>query len=157
MRMKKKKKKNTATRSSSGSQKGNSQRDESSPRLIDARIAELGDWRGDTLSRLRKLIREADPDVIEQVKWIKPSNPAGVPVWYHGGIICTGEIYKSHLRLTFAKGASLKDIYGIFNSGLEGNTFRALVVREGDKIDEKGFKALVCAAVTLNLSSTATD
>jgi hypothetical protein len=123
--------------------------------LIDARITELGDWRGETLSRLRTLIKQADPEVVEEVKWRKPSNPAGVPVWYHDGIICTGETYKNHVRLTFAKGASLKDPKGLFNASLEGNALRAIVIHEGDEIDEKAFKALVRSAIALNTSSSA--
>jgi hypothetical protein len=125
---------------------------ESPSELIDARIRELGDWRGETLSRLRALIKQADPEVVEEVKWRKPSNPAGVPVWYHDGIICTGETYKKHVRLTFAKGASLEDPKGLFNAGLEGNAFRAIVIHEGEEIDEGAFKALVRAAITLNAS-----
>ena len=136
-----------------GMKKSGSQKVESASRLIDARIQELGDWRGEMLSRLRALIKQADPNVVEEVKWRKPSNPAGVPVWYHDGIICTGETYKNHVRLTFAKGASLKDPKGLFNASLEGNAFRAMVIHEGDEIDEKGFKALVRAAVSLNTSS----
>ena len=122
--------------------------------MIDARIKKLGDWRGETLSRLRTLIRQADPEVVEEVKWRKPSNPAGVPVWSHDGIICTGETYKDHLRLTFAKGAALKDPKGVFNASLEGNALRAMVVHEGDEIDEEAFKALVRSAVSLNTSVT---
>ena len=133
--------------------KSGSQRVESASRLIDARIQELGDWRGEMLSRLRALIKQTDSNVVEEVKWRKPSNPAGVPVWSHDGIICTGETYKNHVRLTFAKGASLKDPKGVFNSSLEGNALRAIVIHEGDEIDEKGFKALVRAAVSLNTSS----
>ena len=118
---------------------------------IDARIEELGDWRGETLARVRSLIREADPEVIEEVKWRKPSNSMrGVPVWSHDGIICTGETYKNVVKLTFAKGASLKDPSGLFNASLEGNTRRAIDIHEGDKIDEKAFKALIRAAVALN-------
>ena len=125
---------------------------EASPvRLIDARIAALGDWRGETLARVRALIREGDPQVVEEVKWRKPSNGMrGVPVWEHSGIICTGETYKDKVKLTFAKGASLKDPSGLFNSSLEGNVRRAIDIREGDKIDEKAFKALIRAAVALN-------
>jgi hypothetical protein len=115
----------------------------------------VGDWRGETLDRLRTLIKEADPEVVEDVKWRKPSNPAGVPVWSHAGIICTGETYKSHVRVTFARGASLDDPKGVFNSGLEGNKMRAIVIQEGDEIDEQAFKALVRAAVALNTSGTA--
>ena len=125
---------------------------ESPSRLIDARIRELGGWRGEALSRLRALIKQADPEVVEEVKWRKPSNPAGVPVWYHGGIICTGETYKNNVRLTFAKGASLKDPKRLFNASLEGNALRAIVIREGDEVDEEGFKALVRAAVSVNTS-----
>ncbi|SRR5579871_5635151 len=129
-----------------------SQRTESPTRLIDARIRELGDWRGRTLSRIRALIKQADPEVVEEVKWRKPSNPAGVPVWSHGGIICTGETYKTHVRLTFAKGASLKDPKRLFNASLEGNVLRAIVIHPGDEIDESAFKALVRSAVALNTS-----
>jgi hypothetical protein len=114
--------------------------------LIDARIAELDDWRGDVLARLRALIKEADPDVVEEWKW------RGTPVWSHGGIICTGETYKQVVKTTFAKGASLDDPAGLFNSSLEGNTRRAIDFHEGDAIDEKAFKALVRAAVGLNTS-----
>jgi hypothetical protein len=123
--------------------------------LIDARLRELGDWRGETLSRVRTLIKQADPEVVEEVKWRKPSNPSGVPVWSHDGIICTGETYKNHVRLTFAKGASLEDPKGVFNSGLEGNAMRAIVIHEGDEVDEQAFKALVRSAVALNASGTA--
>ncbi len=129
-----------------------SQRAESPTRLIDARIRELGDWRGKTLSRIRTLIKQADPEVVEEVKWRKPSNPAGVPVWSHDGIICTGETYKNHVRLTFAKGASLKDPKRLFNASLEGNVLRAIVIHEGDEVDESAFKALVRSAVALNTS-----
>ncbi len=125
---------------------------ESPSRLIDARIKEVHDWRGKTLSRVRALIKQADPDVVEEVKWRKPSNPMGVPVWSHDGIICTGETYKGHVKLTFAKGAALKDPCHLFNSGLEGNARRAIDIREGDKIDEEAFKALVRAAMVLNAS-----
>jgi hypothetical protein len=111
-----------------------------------------GDWRRKTLSRLRALIKQADPEVIEEQKWKKPSNPAGVPVWSHDGIICTGETYKNHVRLTFAKGASLKDPNGLFNASLEGNALRAIVIHDGDEIDEKAFRTLIQAAVTLNES-----
>ena len=126
-------------------------------RLIDARIKALGDWRGETLARVRSLIKQADPDVVEEVKWRKPSNAMlGVPVWEHAGIICTGETYKAVVKLTFAKGASLKDPSGLFNSSLEGNVRRAIDIREGDKIDEKALKALIRAAVALNTSVRAT-
>jgi hypothetical protein len=118
--------------------------------LIDARIKELGDWRGKTLARVRTLIKQADPEVIEEWKW------RGVPVWEHDGIICTGETYKAVVKLTFAKGASLEDPSGLFNSSLEGNTRRAIDFHEGDKIDEKALKALIRAAVALNTSVRAT-
>jgi hypothetical protein len=118
---------------------------------IDAALEELGDWRGETLARVRGLIREADPDVVEEVKWRKPSNPAGVPVWEHDGIICTGEAFKDKVKLTFAKGASLDDPSGLFNASLDAGTRRALDLHEGDEIDEEAFKALIRAAVELNL------
>jgi hypothetical protein len=124
---------------------------EASPsQLIDARIAALGDWRGETLARLRKLIKEADAQVVEEVKWRKPANPMGVPVWSRAGIICTGETYKDKVKLTFARGASLADPSHLFNSSLEGNTRRAIDFHEGDTIDEKALKALIRAAVALN-------
>ncbi len=115
-----------------------------------------GDWRAETLGRIRRLIQEADPEVVETVKWRKPSNPAGVPVWEHDGIICTGETYKDKVKLTFAKGASLADPSGLFNSSLEGNTRRAIDLREGDTIDAEALKALIRAAVALNISARAT-
>jgi hypothetical protein len=121
--------------------------------LIDTRIKELGDWRGQTLARVRTLIRQADPDVVEEVKWRKPSNSMrGVPVWSHAGMICTGETYKEVVKLTFAKGAALADPSGLFNSSLEGNTRRAIDIHEGERIDEKALKALIRAAVALNTS-----
>ena len=124
---------------------------DSPSRLIDARIAELGDWRGEALARVRQLIRQADPDVVEEVKWRKPSNAmSGVPVWSHDGGICTGESYKEVVKLTFVQGASLKDPARLFNSSLEGNTRRAIDIAKGEKIDEKAFKALVRVAVALN-------
>ena len=124
--------------------------------LIDARIKKLGDWRGETLARVRAIIKQADPDVVEEVKWRKPSNSMlGVPVWEHDGIICTGETYKAVVKLTFAKGASLKDPAGLFNSSLEGNTRRAIDIHEGEKINEKALKALVREAVALNVSARA--
>jgi hypothetical protein len=129
--------------------KSSSEDAESPSALIEARIEELGDWRGETLSKLRALIKQADPDVVEEWKWKKPSNH-GVPVWSHTGIICTGETYKSVVKLTFFKGASLPDPSGLFNSSLEGNTRRAIDVREGEEIDEKAFVALIQAAVSLN-------
>jgi hypothetical protein len=118
--------------------------------MIDEKIAKIGGWRGATLTRLRKLIKQADPEVVEELKWKKPSNPSGVPVWSHGGIICTGETYKDKVKLTFARGAALDDPSGLFNSSLEGNTRRAIDLREGDAIDEDAFKALVRSAVALN-------
>ena len=125
--------------------------------LIDARIKDLNDWRGEMLARIRTLIKQADPDVVEEVKWRKPSNAMlGVPVWSHDGILCTGETYKNVVKMTFAKGASLEDPSGLFNSSLEGNTRRAIDIHEGDKIDEKAFKALIRAAVALNTSVRAT-
>jgi hypothetical protein len=123
---------------------------------IDARIEALGDWRGATLARVRKLIKEADPEVVEDVKWRKPSNAmSGVPVWEHDGIICTGETYKDKVKLTFAKGASLADPSRLFNSSLDGNVRRAIDIREGEEIDPPAFKALVRAAVALNISARA--
>jgi hypothetical protein len=130
--------------------KGATRTSESPSRLIDAKLIALGDWRGETLARLRTLIRQADPEVVETVKWRKPTNPAGVPVWEHDGIICTGETYKDHVRLTFAKGAALKDPKGLFNASLEGNALRAIVFDQGDGIDERAFQALVRAAVIEN-------
>jgi hypothetical protein len=128
---------------------------EAPSRLIDAKIEKLGDWRGETLARIRKLIKAAAPDVVEAVKWKKPSNPLGVPVWEHAGIVCTGETYKEKVKLTFAKGAALEDPSGLFNASLDGNVRRAIDFHAGDKIDEKAFKALVRAAVALNTSSAA--
>ena len=125
--------------------------EESASALIDEKIKELGDWRGKTLLRIRALIKQADPEVVEELKWRKPSNPAGVPVWYHDGIICTGETYMNHVRLTFAKGASLKDPSGLFNSSLDGNVRRAIDIHEGEKVDEAAVKDLIGAAVALNL------
>ena len=127
-----------------------SKRDESPAQLIDARIEEQNDWRGEMLSRLRALIKQADPEVVEEQKWRKPSNPEGVPAWTHDGLICTGEIYKSVVKLTFAKGASLDDPSGLFNSSLDGNVRRAIDIREGEAIDEDAFMALIRAAVSLN-------
>jgi hypothetical protein len=124
---------------------------ESASERIDKRIAELGDWRGETLSRMRKLIKQADPDVVEEVKWVKATSP-GTPTWSHDGIICTGEPYKSVVKLTFAKGASLKDPAKLFNSSLEGNTRRAIDIHEGEKVDAGAFKALIRAAIALNAS-----
>lgn len=123
---------------------------QSASEKISNRIAELGDWRGKTLARMRKLIQDADPDVIEEWKWM------GTPVWSHDGIICTGESYKQHVKLTFAKGASLKDPTRLFNASLEGNVRRAIDIHEGDKVDETAFKALVREAVALNSATTST-
>jgi hypothetical protein len=131
--------------------KSSAQNEELPSRLIDAKIDELGDWRGETLARLRALIKRADPDVVEEWKWRKATNP-GVPVWSHQGGICTGETYKSVVKLTFFKGASLEDPSGLFNSSLEGNTRRAIDVHEGEEIDERAFVALIRAAVSLNES-----
>ena len=125
---------------------GGTQKSKTPSQLIDARIKELGDWRGKMLSRLRTLVKEADPDVVEEWKW------RGVPVWSHDGLICTGETYKSVVKMTFAKGAALKDPLRLFNSSLDGNTRRAIDFREGKKIDEEALKTLVRAAVTLNKS-----
>jgi hypothetical protein len=127
-------------------EKSGSQKSKSPSQLIDARIKELGDWRGDMLSRLRALVKEADPEVVEEWKW------RGVPVWYHDGMICTGETYKAVVKMTFAKGAALKDPSGLFNSSLDGNTRRAIDFHEGEKINVKAFKTLVRAAVALNES-----
>ena len=127
--------------------------DDSAARLIDAKIESLLDWRGETLARMRKLIREACPDVVETVKWQKPTNPAGVPVWEQGGIICTGEIYRDKVKLTFAKGAALLDPSGLFNASLDGNQRRAIDILEGETIGAAGFKALVRAAAALNAAS----
>ena len=130
---------------------------DSPARLIDARIAALDDWRGATLARVRSLIKQADPEVVEEVKWRKPSNSMlGVPVWEHAGIICTGETYKDKVKLTFARGAALEDPAGLFNSSLEGNVRRAIDFHEGDKMDEKALQALIRAAVALNTSVRAT-
>jgi hypothetical protein len=129
------------------------QHEDSPSQLIDAKVEELSDWRGKTLSRLRALIKQADPEVVEEWKWRKPSNP-GVPVWSHKGIICTGETYKSVVKLTFFKGASLEDASRLFNSSLEGNTRRAIDFHEGDEIDEQAFVALIRAAVSLNETSS---
>jgi hypothetical protein len=125
--------------------------DQSASELISQRIAELGDWRGKTLSRMRTLIKEADPDVVEEWKWVKPTTP-GTPVWSHDGIICTGESYKNVVKLTFSKGASLKDPARLFNSSLDGNARRAIDIHEGEEVDESAFKALVRQAAALNSS-----
>ncbi len=117
--------------------------------------AKPGDWRAETLAEVRRLIHEADPDIVEERKWIKPTNPLGVPVWSHAGIVCTGEAYKQVVKLTFARGASLEDPRGLFNSSLEGNTRRAIDIREGEVLDAEAFKALIQAAVAENLRSSA--
>jgi hypothetical protein len=122
----------------------------STSQQIDEKLRSLRDWRGAMLARLRRLIREADPEVVETVKWRNPSNPLGVPVWEHGGIICTGETYKDKVKLTFAKGASLDDPSGLFNASLDAGTRRAIDFREGDDVDENAFKALIREAVALN-------
>ncbi len=131
--------------------KSEASQDKSASELISKRIAELGDWRGETLNRMRKLIKAADPDVVEEWKWVKPTNP-GTPVWSHDGIICTGESYKKVVKLTFAKGAALKDPARLFNSSLDGNVRRAIDIHEGEEVDESAFKALVRQAVALNSS-----
>jgi hypothetical protein len=125
--------------------------------LIDGKIAGLGDWRGEMLARIRTLIKEADPDVVEEVKWRKPSNPSGVPTWSHAGIICTGETYREKVKLTFARGASLDDPSGWFNSSLEGGTRRAIDFHEGDTVDEEALTGLIRQAVLLNVSRALGD
>src|SRR5712671_910203 len=119
--------------------------------LIDQKIKELGDWRGKTLAKVRGIVHEADPEILEEWKWVKPTSP-GTPVWSHGGIVCTGETYKSVVKMTFAKGAALKDPSGLFNSSLDGNVRRAIDIHEGDKVDETALKDLIRAAVALNLN-----
>lgn len=119
---------------------------------IDAKLAKLGDWRGATLARMRRLIREADPQVVEDLKWRKPSNPSGVPTWSHAGILCTGELYRDKVKLTFARGAALADPAGLFNSGLGGGTRRAIDIAEGEEVDAAAFKALIGEAVAVNLA-----
>ena len=141
--------KKAATMKKSGSGSKEAKAGDSPSQQIDARIKELGDWRGEMLARVRALIKQADPDVVEEWKW------RGVPVWEHAGIICTGETYKSVVKMTFAKGASLEDPSGLYNSSLEGNTRRAIDFHEGDKIDEKALKALIRAAVALNMKVAA--
>ena len=126
--------------------------DETPSALIDAKIASLTDWRGKTLARLRALIREADPEIVEEVKWRKPSNPAGVPVWSHAGILCTGETYQDKVKLTFAKGAALPDLAHLFNASLDGGTRRAIDLREDETVDEAAFETLIHAAVRWNRS-----
>lgn len=126
--------------------------DDKASALIDRKIAEIGGWRGDAMARMRALIREADPGITEAVKWRKPSNPAGVPVWEHAGMICTGETYRDYIKLTFARGASLDDPASLFNASLTGGTRRAIDIREGDSVDGEAFKALVREAVAVNLA-----
>lgn len=138
------------TKSPTGSKDGNATASPSD--LINARIRELDDWRGATLARVRNLIREAHPEVVETVKWRKPSNPSGVPVWEHAGIVCTGETYRDKVKLTFARGAALDDPSGLFNASLTGKTRRAIDLRQGDGIDDEAFGALIRAAVALNTS-----
>lgn len=127
---------------------------ESASALIDEKINELGDWRGKTLAKVREIIREADPEIVEEWKWVKPTNP-GTPVWSHGGIVCTGETYKNVVKMTFAKGAALQDPSGLFNSSLDGNVRRAIDIHEGEIIDQAALKDLIRAAVALNLRSKA--
>jgi len=126
---------------------------ESASAVIDAKIKELGDWRGKTLAKVREIVHAADPGIVEEWKWVKATSP-GVPVWSHGGIVCTGETYKNAVKLTFARGASLKDPSGLFNSSLDGNVRRAIDIHDGDKINEKALKALIRDAVALNLASS---
>jgi len=130
--------------------------DDDAAARIDAKLAGLGDWRGAALARMRALIRAADPDVVETVKWVKPSNPAGVPCWEHAGILCTGEVYKAYVKLTFAHGAALDDPQGLFNAGLGGGTRRAIDIREGDMVDGPAFAALVREAVAFNVGKAKT-
>ena len=133
----------------------NDQTEASASQLIDAKIASIADWRGPMLARMRALIHAADAGVVETVKWRKPTNPSGVPVWEHDGIVCTGEIYKGYVKLTFAKGAKLPDPAGLFNGSLNGNTMRAMDIREGATIDERAFRDLFRAAVARNVSDRA--
>ncbi|MCF3933272.1 DUF1801 domain-containing protein [Acuticoccus sp. M5D2P5] len=119
---------------------------------IDAKLASLGDWRGDTLAEMRRLILEADPEIVEAVKWVKPTNPTGVPTWEQSGIVCTGEVYKAYVKLTFAHGAALDDPHGLFNAGFGGGTRRAIDLREGEMIDPAAFKALIKSAVAHNVA-----
>jgi hypothetical protein len=135
-------------------QKATSNGAPSASEVIDRRIAESGDWRGETLGRMRDLIRDAAPDIVEEIKWVKPTNP-GTPTWSHDGIVCTGETYKSVVKLTFARGASLDDPAGLFNSSLGGNTRRAIDIREGEQVDATAFRALIRAAVELNAARAA--
>ncbi|MGL4576413.1 MAG: DUF1801 domain-containing protein [Burkholderiaceae bacterium] len=133
--------------------KPGSNNSQSASTLIDQKIASLGDWRADTLRRMRKLIHEADPEMAEECKWVKPTNPLGVPVWSHAGSVCTGESYKATVKLTFAHGAALPDPAKLFNASLEGGTRRAIDIREGEEVDARAFKALVRAAVALNTAA----
>ena len=128
----------------------NNGKDENASGLIDAKIEKLGDWRGEALARVRGLLHGADPEIVETVKWRKPSNPLGIAIWEHDGIVCTGETYKDKVKFTFAQGAALKDPMKLFNSSLDGNVRRAIDIREGDKLDEKALKALIRAAVDYN-------
>lgn len=128
--------------------------EESASRLIDRRIGDLGGWRGETLGRMRALIHQADPEIVEECKWVKPTNPLGVPVWSHSGIVCTGEVYTKAVKLTFARGAGIPDPSGLFNSSLEGNTRRAIDIHEGEEVDARAFKALVKAAVAQNAAAS---
>jgi hypothetical protein len=128
---------------------------ESASALIDEKIKKLGDWRGKTLARLREIMRKADPEIVEEWKWVKPTNP-GTPVWSHGGIVCTGETYKNVVKMTFANGAALKDPSGLFNSSLDGNVRRAIDIHEGDTVNEAALKDLIRAAVALNLRGKST-
>jgi hypothetical protein len=130
--------------------KSSSRQSESASELISKRMNGLDDWRGRTLSRVRRLIKEADPEIVEEVKWRKPSNPGGIPVWYHDGLVCTGETYKNHVKMTFAKGASLNDPDRLFNASPNGNVTRAIDIHEGESINEAAFKKLIRAAVALN-------
>src|SRR6266568_6234881 len=127
---------------------------ESASRLIDAKIKELGDWRGKTLAKVRRIVHAADPEIVEEWKWVKPTSP-GTPVWSHGGIVCTGETYKNVVKMTFAQGAALEDPSGLFNSSLEGNVRRAIDIHEGEKVNEAALKDLIRAAVALNLKGKA--
>lgn len=131
--------------------------EESPSKRIDKKIKELGDWRGSTLAHVRALIHQADPDVVEEVKWVKPSNPAGVPVWSHDGIICTGETYKDKVKLTFAQGASLKDPFKLFNASLEAGTRRAIDIFNGNILNDSAFESLIKSAVSFNKSSHRRD
>lgn len=146
---------NKTVRASKARPKGKSLPDAGAgSRRVDERIRSAGGWRAETLAEVRRLIHEADPDIVEDCKWVKPTNPLGVPVWSHGGIVCTGENYQAVVKLTFARGASLPDPRGLFNASLAGNTRRAIDIREGEGVDAGAFKALIRAAVTENLRST---